>query len=159
MQNKLLLPLASILLASCNDVQRESTPIAAPTVSVSTNGRLTGKLNVSSLTRLGKVELASKLNISLFTLDGALIDKTSALRPNTTYRVVIDGAKDVQVRACFGFDLLDKNEQSNQQESINSFIIKTHSDVLEAPIISIVPLRSVGSKLFREQAQTITLTK
>ena len=77
-------------------------------MSVSPGGRLTGKLNVSSLARYTRINLSSNFRLSLLTVDGKLIDKMSDLRPNTDYKVIVEGSIDIQVRAWLGVELLNQ---------------------------------------------------
>jgi hypothetical protein len=160
MKKLLLLPMLGALVVSCNQAQ-ESAPAAAPSVRVlsttTAGGRLTGRLNVSNLVKMPRVGLASKMKVSLLTPGGVAVSQTSAVKPNTTYRLVVEGNEDAQVRACFGFDLISKSIDEGQSTATN-YVIKTHPDVLEPLIVSVVPLRRVGASVYREQAQTITLT-
>ncbi|MBC3789302.1 hypothetical protein [Spirosoma utsteinense] len=162
---KITLLLCAVALASaCSTEKQALEPTSAATASINTDrtvgGRLTGVMNVLSVGRLSKIGLASNLNVSLQTLDGTLVKETSALQPNTTYRIKVagKGANKVHIRACFGFDLIEEAEQTEGNLLISSYLIKTQSDVLEPLLVSFIPLRSVGSSLYREQAQTFQLT-
>lgn len=123
------------------------------------NAFLRGKLDVSRFARLEKVGLASTMNVSLYTLDGDMIEQVSSLRPNTEYRLrlVAEGADRVEVRASFGFDLISKEEHNSSNQFSASYLIKTQSDVSEPILVSFLPMRTVGTTLFREQAQNFWL--
>ena len=163
MKTLLSLVLVSALVASCNNAQEGAAPTAAPPVSsvpsTTLGGRLTGKFNVASLTKMPKVNLKSDLKVALSTSDGTVINQTSALKPNTVYHLAVEGADELQIRACLGFDLLTQSGGNNRLKNANSFTVKTHSDVSEPLIVSIIPLRRVGVSMYREQAQMLALTK
>lgn len=160
MKNFAFVTLIAALTSACN-TERQILP---PTTANSTSqvvGRLTGRLNTASIAHFSKIGLASNLNVSLQSLDGTLVQKTSALQANTSYRIKVvgEGISKIQIRACFGFDLLEEKQQANAGVVNAYYLIKTHSDVSEPLLVSLIPLQTVGSSSYREQAQNFQLTK
>jgi len=122
--------------------------------------RLLGKLDVSRFSQIQKIGLNSQLSVSLETPEGVSVDKTSQLRPNTTYYIKLNGkgADRVEVRSCFGFEILSKKEEENRGKLAATYLIKTQSDVTEPLFVSFLPLRITGESTFREKPQNFWLT-
>ena len=149
----------AVTAGACDTDRQLLVPTSASTSAQSGTLHQTGKLDISSLSRISKISLVSKISVSLQTLDGRIVEQTSALQPNATYRLSLkgEGANKVQVRACFGFDLLSKEENRSENQLSATYLIRTQSDVTEPLMVSFIPLRTVGTSMFREQPQNFWL--
>ena len=147
----------AIYVMACN-TERQAI-VSAPVPSNPSQFQQAGKMNFSALSKMEKIGLVSPLSVKLETVDGTIVKHTSSLQPNTNYRIIVGGlnADHIQLRACFGFDLITQ-EQTEEQQKTASYLIKTHSDVLEPIFVSFIPIRNAGARQFREQAQTFQLT-
>ena|SRR5690606_17538706 len=128
--------------------------------SPSRDGRLTGKIDVSSYQRLSLSDSKSKLSVKLIGLDGQQVTQLSDLKPNTTYKVKLQslGANLVELRSAFGFDVLEKKENVVDGAFTADYTIKTSHDVNEPLFISFLPLiQSEGRISRRELAQNFFL--
>ncbi|QMW05445.1 hypothetical protein [Spirosoma foliorum] len=146
---------------ACNTERQSLAPISTGISTESGSLRQSGKIDISSFSRLQKISLVSKLQVSLKSLDGVEINDVSLLQPNTTYRLNLEGqgANKVQIRACFGFTLISSEEKLGGNQITASYLIKTLSDVSDPLMISFLPIRTVGTATFREQAQNFWLAK
>lgn len=161
MKNFALFSLAAVLASACANEKQALTPTSNERSYTAARGRQTGRLDVSSYATVPKVSLATQLKIAVTTIDGNPIESTSALRPNTDYYVTAEGSglSEMKIRACFGFDLLGEEKLSSNNKLTTRYLIKTNSDVSEPLFISVMPIHQGKDSRFREQAQTIALTK
>ena len=161
MKNFALLSLAAVLVAACVNEKQALTPTSNGRSYSAARSRQTGRLDVSSYATVPKVSLATQLKIAVTTIDGKPVESTSALLPNTDYYVTAEGSglSEMKVRACFGFDLLGEETLLANGRLTTRYMIKTNLDVSEPLFISVVPIHQGRDSRFREQAQTIALTK
>lgn len=157
-----LLLLSTMTIVSCkkdSDAVVSTKVNDSEKVSQGRRGHLLGKLDVSQFSKIQKIGLTSQLKASLETSGGVSVRKISQVLPNTTYQLRLEGkgADKIEVRSCFGFEILSKKEEGDRSQLSVVYLIKTQSDVTEPLFVSFLPLRTAGAYTFREKPQNFWL--